>query len=326
MPDGADYSITNLEPDIGQKVRSGELKLPLYADMTILDEKHRRLIFGMMLSQEGKCRVPIYETMTKWGLRPGKGYAPDAGLQSGPVPVPGLLVRHQCLRTAQLAHHGLRRLFDRLASPDDAAGSLCSGAAHLFSVRDVMGNRIRRGVMPGGRPPRLPEKMKRSNRTWNRSGRKKRAAMPRSHANTVTSAGRNSTTRSRALCQDYCGRYKSEHTLELGLKRLDDLNDTEGERTYAGNPHELARLLEALSLVDLGKLAMEAAKARKCSSRLLSFYRLDYPEIDPPEWHCFFTDEQEGRRSPFAQAAGRLLSAGALLIGSGRKLSAVCSA
>ena len=95
------------------------------------------------------------------------------------------------------------------------------------------------------------------------------------------------------VMQDYCGEYKTEHTLNLGLKRLDDLNQTEGERTYAANPHELARLLEVYSLIDLGKLYVEAAKARKCSSRLLDFYRLDYPEIDPDEWHCLIPISQK---------------------------------
>jgi major membrane immunogen (membrane-anchored lipoprotein) len=29
--------------------------------------------------------------------------------------------------------------------------------------------------------------------------------------------------------------------------------------------------------------------ARKASSRVLNFYRIDYPQIDPPEWNKFVT-------------------------------------
>jgi succinate dehydrogenase/fumarate reductase flavoprotein subunit len=34
-------------------------------------------------------------------------------------------------------------------------------------------------------------------------------------------------------------------------------------------------------------LVMHASLARKASSTFLSFQRLDYPDVDPPEWHKF---------------------------------------
>jgi hypothetical protein len=34
---------------------------------------------------------------------------------------------------------------------------------------------------------------------------------------------------------------------------------------------------------------MHASLARKASSLLLDFKRLDYPEVDPPEWHKIVT-------------------------------------
>jgi succinate dehydrogenase/fumarate reductase flavoprotein subunit len=105
------------------------------------------------------------------------------------------------------------------------------------------------------------------------------------------------------LMQDYCGEYKDEHTLNLGIKRLQDLRDTEGERTFINNPHELARMTECFKLIDLGILYLEAAKVRKASSALIGFNRLDYPEIDPDEWHKFLpiskkNDEVQSRDLP----------------------------
>ena len=103
------------------------------------------------------------------------------------------------------------------------------------------------------------------------------------------------------IMQDYCGtEVKTEITLNMGIRRMNDLMETEGERTYAANPHELARLIECFKLADLGKCCMEASKARKASSRLINFKRFDYPE-DLPEWNCFVAvslkdDEVQSRR------------------------------
>jgi succinate dehydrogenase/fumarate reductase flavoprotein subunit len=43
-------------------------------------------------------------------------------------------------------------------------------------------------------------------------------------------------------------------------------------------------------------MIMNASLARKASSELLEFYRLDYPEKDPPEWHKLLPIRQEDSR------------------------------
>ena len=54
---------------------------------------------------------------------------------------------------------------------------------------------------------------------------------------------------------------------------------------YAANPHELGRALECFAIITVGEMVMHASLARKASSKLLNFYRYDYPEVDPPGWH-----------------------------------------
>ena len=49
---------------------------------------------------------------------------------------------------------------------------------------------------------------------------------------------------------------------------------------YASNPHELARVVESLSLAELGIAYMQVFKARKSSCVRLNFFRNDYPEND----------------------------------------------
>jgi hypothetical protein len=49
------------------------------------------------------------------------------------------------------------------------------------------------------------------------------------------------------------------------------------------------RVLECLTHITVGEVIMHASLARKASSTLLDFKRLDYPELDPPEWNKFVT-------------------------------------
>jgi succinate dehydrogenase/fumarate reductase flavoprotein subunit len=95
------------------------------------------------------------------------------------------------------------------------------------------------------------------------------------------------------IMRDYCGRYKNEVTLNLGLRLLDELKKTELASAYASNPHELGRLLECRSLISVGELVMKASLARKASMSNMDFIRLDYPQMDPPEWNHLLPIRQE---------------------------------
>ena len=66
---------------------------------------------------------------------------------------------------------------------------------------------------------------------------------------------------------------------------------------YARNPHELERALECLTRLTVGEMIMQASLARKASSTALDFNRIDYPEMDPPEWNKFVTIRLENGRS-----------------------------
>ena len=58
--------------DLADRIRSGEYKLPFYADMTNLPEYERRAIFGLMLGNEGKTKVPVLEMLKNAGFDPEK--------------------------------------------------------------------------------------------------------------------------------------------------------------------------------------------------------------------------------------------------------------
>ena len=62
----------SLIPDLPERITKGEYVLPLYADLPSMPEQERRAIWGLMVGNEGKTRIPIYDTYTKAGFDPDK--------------------------------------------------------------------------------------------------------------------------------------------------------------------------------------------------------------------------------------------------------------
>ena len=91
---------------------------------------------------------------------------------------------------------------------------------------------------------------------------------------------------SRMFCrvmQEHCGQFKSEGALRAGLRLLRGMRESEVRQLTAANPHELARAAECLALLTAGEAVLQACLARRASSALLNFHRLDFPDEDPPE-------------------------------------------
>jgi succinate dehydrogenase/fumarate reductase flavoprotein subunit len=89
--------------------------------------------------------------------------------------------------------------------------------------------------------------------------------------------------------QYFCSEFKTELLLNMGLDSLKDIEERHVPRLYALDPHKLMRSIEDLSLLTHGQIILNASLARKASSNVIFFYRIDYPEIDPPEWNKFVT-------------------------------------
>jgi hypothetical protein len=59
-------------PDLADMIERGELVLPLYADLPSMPEHERRAIWGLMIANEGKTRVPVYQVYGQAGFDPSK--------------------------------------------------------------------------------------------------------------------------------------------------------------------------------------------------------------------------------------------------------------
>jgi len=102
-----------------------------------------------------------------------------------------------------------------------------------------------------------------------------------------------------AICrvmQNYCGQYKNEELLRIGLIWLAELERDEAPKVVADNPHKLMRTLEVFNILTCSQMIIHASLARKASSPPLGFFRLDYPELDPPEWRKWVTIRLEDGR------------------------------
>lgn len=270
------YKAKLIEKNLWTKVLEGEYQQPFYNDFTLLGESSRRILFGLMLAHEGKCRVPIYQNLTAWGFDPdkdmlqypvsnyGEGGLDNSSRGANNTPsnwtmgTGGYLVDWR-LQTS------LPGLFAAGAGP--LPGSGCHGESHTtgrYAGRQA-------AVFAGNNDMVEPDA--------GQIAKEKERVL--AAVNTPGDTGwKEFNYAVSRIMQDYATSYKTETTLDMGIRRMRDLLETEGERMYASNPHELARVIESLSLAELGIAYMQVYKERKTSVPRLDFYRNDYPEYD----------------------------------------------
>ena len=275
-----EYRLNDLVRDLPERILKGEFTLPLYADLTRMPESERRSIFGMMVGNEGKTRIPIYDTFTK------AGFDPDKDLLQAPVMPPEAYwisnfwsgISPTQVRGLSgggfLVDWDLRTSLEGLYAAGGAPlfGGGCHGEAH--TTGRYTGRKAAAYVKTVPEPAVDRKQVE---------VEKARAYAPLKQGNDGIGWKEVNYAIARIM-QDYCGKYKNELTLNLGLRLLKELRETELARAYASNPHDLGRLLECHSLITVGEMVVHSSLARKASSVYLDFHRLDYPEMDPPEW------------------------------------------
>ena len=288
-----DYRHPTLIPDLANRIMNGEYKLPLYADLPGMPEMERKVIFGMMVGEEGKTEIPIVKTYKDAGFDPNKDMLQSYGMLSaepigvseasrGQIPLPqqrtfgeygdagGLLVDWDLKTTLD----GLYAAGDQLF-----AGNYHH---HASTTGRYAGRKAAEYAMKAANPAIDRKQVEDEKR--------------RVYAPTQRSSGVEWKEFNAGLCrvmQNYCGDPKSDELLKLGLIWLDDMEQNVATDVYATDPHKLGRTLDVLDLLTNCQIIINACMARKASSKLLDFNRLDYPQLDPKEWHKWITVKQE---------------------------------
>ena len=103
------------------------------------------------------------------------------------------------------------------------------------------------------------------------------------------------------VMQYYVSEYKTETLFKLGMEALNRIESETVTSLFALDPHKLMRSLEDLSMLEHAKIIIQASMARKASSMPLNFQRIDYPQMDPPEWNKFLTIKLENNKVKFGE-------------------------
>jgi succinate dehydrogenase/fumarate reductase flavoprotein subunit len=273
----------SLIPDLPERIMKGEYVLPLYADLPGMPEHERRAIWGLMIYHEGKCRI-IYDTYQKAGFDPDKDM-----LQVNVMPPDKYTFypwwasygprqwREGFLGGGLVFDWNLKTSLDGLYV---AGESTYTGGDHAVAATT--------GRYAGRKATAYAQRAK----VALVERKQVEAEKTRVYAPVRRTEGMGWKELRAGLCrimQDYCGEYKNEETLTMGLRWLISIRESETSRVYARNPHELMRTLECLTRITVGEIMMHTSLARKASSRPLEFKRLDYPEVDPKEWNKLVT-------------------------------------
>ena len=279
-----EYRSPMLTPDWRERVKKGEFTLPIYADLASMPEHERRIIWGMMIAQEGRTLIPIYHTYSQAGFDPDKdllqsydggwgGLGPpqwrtySSGTSSGGGPI---------------VDWNLKTTLDGLYA---AGGQIFASGDHAYAAAT------------GRYAGRKAAEFARSTDEMGADRRQIDAEKLRVYAPVYRNTGMDWKELNAGICkilQDYCGELKNEELLTIGLKWLYELESGEAATARARNPHELYRVLEVYNIITLGRMMLEASRARKASSSHLDFTRTDYPEVDPPEWKKWVTIKLDG--------------------------------
>jgi succinate dehydrogenase/fumarate reductase flavoprotein subunit len=276
-PDSPVYEFQGPETLPVEELLKQGFKLPFFADLSRMPEMERRVIWGMMVGQEGKSKVPVLEAYKSAGFDPDRHVLQSYGdgWKSGSfLPqerqlfgLPGGAVNDWKLMT------NLEGLF---AAGDMLFASNCFG--HAAATGHYAGRHA--AAYAAKAKPAVPDDTQ-------VQAERHRAYLPLERERGIHWQELNAA--SARLMQHYCGAVKSEEILSTGIHLIRQMQTNEAANLCARNPHDLIRSLEAANVLINAEIVLHACRARRASSKELQFARIDYPEVDPPEWRKFVT-------------------------------------
>ncbi len=278
-----------LTPDLPERIKRGEFVLPLYADLPSMPEHERRAIFGLMVGNEGKTRIPVYQGYTQAGFDPDKDMlqAPiiprEAGGEGlGPAMWRSGAVGGGWSGGGLVIDWDLKTSLEGLYAAGNQVGAGAGGHPGAATTGRYAGRKAADYAQNAGlTSPERKQIDNEKSRVYGPIGREGDIGWKELHAGITR------------VMQIYCGEFKSRRMLETGLWWLNSVREGEAARTYVRNPHELVRYLECLTRITVSEMIIHASLARQASSRPLGFKRVDHPVMDPPEWNKFITTRLE---------------------------------
>jgi len=284
-----EYLKPRLIPDLPERVRKGEFTLPFYVDLPGMPEEERRVIWGMMIGQEGKTRSNTLDVYRRAGFNPSKHQPQNYDLMSNRYEKNKLeWWREQYRVFGELGDcGGLMVDWDLKTNLEGlyAAGDQLFASnyhSHAAATGRYAGRKAAQYSLTADEPVIDRGQVdKEKVRIYTPVKRREGVGWKELNAGSAM------------VMSKYCGTYKNEELMKIGLWSLQKMEEKDVAEAFASDPHKLGRTLDVIDLIAVCKMITHACLARKGSSRFLNFYRLDYPEIDSPEWHKWITIRQE---------------------------------
>jgi succinate dehydrogenase/fumarate reductase flavoprotein subunit len=275
------YAGPRLIPDLEARMLKGEFTPPFYADLTSMPSYEREVIWGVMVGQEGKTRIPIVQTYEKAGFDPAQD----------------MLQAYDFLRGQGMSETGPPQ--ERTFGEIGVAGGmmvdwdLMSNIPGLFGAGDLLFgsqdhvNAATTGRYAGARAALYARNVSHAPLDDAQIEReKKRVYAPLSQPADSMDWKELNFGVARVM-QNYCSELKNDELLKIAEIWLADIEQNEVRRASAKNPHQLMRTLDVIDILTCAQMIVQASQARKASSHALSFNRIDYPAVDPPEWRKY---------------------------------------
>ena len=266
--------------DFDELMRRG-YQLPFYADLSRMPDEERRVIWGMMVGEEGKTKIPILQNYMARGFDPKKDMLQSygTGWQSANFleqerqffGAPGGILHDWDLKTNL---DGIYAAGDQLYA-SDCAGFAC--ATGYYAGRKAAAAAASSALLPYDPSDADQEQA--------------RLYVPLSVTGGVSWKELNQAI-AKAM-QNYCGGVRCEALLSEGLDLLNSYETEIVPQLTASNPHELMRVHEVLDILTVAKLVIHASMHRRSSSAPLCFSRSDFPALDPVSDRCHIALHQE---------------------------------
>ncbi len=246
-------------------------QLPFFADLSRMPEDERRVIWGMMVGEEAKTKIPILQNYNERGFDPEKHMLQSygTGWQSANFleqerqffGAPGGIMHDWDLKTNI---DGIYACGDQLYA-SDCAGFACAtgyyaGRKASDYAKDAEFAEVNRADVEAE-----------MERLYAPLYAEKEDGIGWKELNMAVSKA----------MQNYCGGVKCDALLLEGLDLLQSFERDIVPKLTAANPHDLMRTHEVLDILTVAQLVLHASLARKSSSEPLCFRRNDYPEMDP---------------------------------------------
>ena len=259
---------------IREGVLKGEYQLPFYGDFPAMPEIERKTTWNLLLNEESTTKV-IVDSYQAAGFDPAKDRLMAYQLLEGSSPAQW--------RDSGFGGGGLTCDWDLKTSLDGlyAAGALLFAAAdHSFAAATGRYAGRKAAAYVGHVEP---SKVSQEQIT------KVKARVYAPIKNTEGVDWKELRAGIAKVMQYFCSEFKTDNLLTMGIESFAEIEEKWVPKLYASDPHKLMCCMESRSALECGQMVLQASLARKASSKRLDFHRIDYPQMDPPEWNKFLT-------------------------------------